>query len=471
MDFVRAELDTNEPYIRHPSQDLTSIWFTTAILEGQIDSWGDKFAGLVQFGDSDTIYVASVAPVQVDTEVVGGVIAAVRLDRLLANAATQSQAAGILFYDTDGRLIDSSFALTSGGSRADYAVWPEQAALPPLNVDAIPELPESDGVITPRMLTPTMEPPSSVRILETTTPDTVSTLQRMDPVLLARSKTASDFTSAPLFAILDINNRSYQASYTPFTLRQTSVGVLAVLLARDYMLVSVGDSFIPVITLSVLIGMFVMTLGMFITRQVVQPVEQLMRTARSVSSGDLTARSMVRSSDEIGALSSSFNQMTEYLATLYSQVQAEASQRAAIVESLGDGVVVCEPDGRVLLVNRAGRRLINLGDADPLPVQLSDIPLKRVETSPPGIPVGISTDLYTLHERLVRASVAPIVDPTGSNTGYVTLIHDVTTELALEARVSTLTRANEAVYQALAQGLGVEDIASLATYTRPRSPR
>jgi putative nucleotidyltransferase with HDIG domain len=57
----------------------------------------------------------------------------------------------------------------------------------------------------------------------------------------------------------------------------------------------------------------VLAMGLLLAHHLTQPILRLVRTARLVSSGDLTARSGVRSGDEIGTLASSFDQMTDKL--------------------------------------------------------------------------------------------------------------------------------------------------------------
>src|SRR6185436_13105001 len=107
--------------------------------------------------------------------------------------------------------------------------------------------------------------------------------------------------------------------------------------------------------------------GLFTARQITRPSQELVATAQAVTAGDLARRSSVTVQDEIGLLSDSFNGMTAHLLDLYRAVHAEASQRAAIVESITDGVVVCDPAGAVLVINRAMRTLLGLAEDAPGP--------------------------------------------------------------------------------------------------------
>ncbi|MFN2589760.1 MAG: adenylate/guanylate cyclase domain-containing protein [Actinomycetota bacterium] len=71
-------------------------------------------------------------------------------------------------------------------------------------------------------------------------------------------------------------------------------------------IVGVGSAMVLTLTISLL-------LTTFLTRAVVSPVEQLLAASRRVREGDLAARVAVMSSDELGVLSQSFNEMIEGL--------------------------------------------------------------------------------------------------------------------------------------------------------------
>jgi nitrogen fixation/metabolism regulation signal transduction histidine kinase len=57
----------------------------------------------------------------------------------------------------------------------------------------------------------------------------------------------------------------------------------------------------------------VLAIGFFLASRLTRPILRLVRTVTQVSAGDLSARSGVRTSDEIGTLASSFDAMTSRL--------------------------------------------------------------------------------------------------------------------------------------------------------------
>ena len=371
-DFERPSESSLEAYTSHPQLDLSQTWFAQRVLAGESDSRGDKYAALVEFADTQATYFATIAPVRDAQErVVGGLIVAMRVDSLLGVLAARSQAAGVTIYNTDGSLIAS----TLGGPEA---------------IDA------------------------------------------MSLELVGRFERNEDPFTQSLFSIEQVGDREYQFAYVPLTVRGATVGIMAPALSRDYVMSTWEDTLWPIVGVILLLILLIIAVGVGIARAITAPLEELVGTARAVSAGDLSSRSQVREANEIGLLAQSFNSMTEYLIQLYGQVQAEASQRAAIVESIADGIVVCDELGRVQLFNRATRRLLGITEEAPGPQQLSDIPLNRLVEGVPGFGSQRAQDLYTLGDYIVRASVAPVVTADGVRTGYVCVLQDMTAEVAVD---------------------------------------
>ena len=63
-----------------------------------------------------------------------------------------------------------------------------------------------------------------------------------------------------------------------------------------------------------------------IARRFARPIRRLARTSAAVAAGDLSVRSEVTSSDEIGALSTAFNRMTEELARSHATLERRISR-------------------------------------------------------------------------------------------------------------------------------------------------
>ena len=73
-----------------------------------------------------------------------------------------------------------------------------------------------------------------------------------------------------------------------------------------------------------------------IARRVARPIRHLARTSAAVAAGDLTARSRVDSSDELGELSLAFNRMTDELARSQTTLERRISERTRALVAVRD---------------------------------------------------------------------------------------------------------------------------------------
>ncbi len=85
-------------------------------------------------------------------------------------------------------------------------------------------------------------------------------------------------------------------------------------------------------------GILVLGLGASnaIARRFARPIRRLARTSAAVAAGDLSVRSQVSSSDELGDLSRAFNLMTEELARSYATLERRISERTRELEAVRD---------------------------------------------------------------------------------------------------------------------------------------
>jgi signal transduction histidine kinase len=370
VDYERP-LNGGDQFIDNPGIDLNAAPFTNKILTATSDDRGDKYGGLIRFADTGDLFFATIAPVRQGDQVVGGLIVAMRVDSLLSTTIGRSQAGAITLYDSQGKLLASTLG--------DETLVPDMS-----------------GELYQRFV------------------------DNPDP-----------FTQA-VYNVEQVAGREFQFAYVPLNIRGVSVGILAPALSRDYVVGTWSNARSPIIALILVLMLLIIVLGVFIARQITRPLEELVATARAVTNGDLERRAHVFGNDEIGLLSKSFNTMTEYLLQLYGQVHAESSQRAAIVESITDGIIVCDEKGVIQLVNRATRALLELEEHEPHPQRLSDIPLKELTEGVMGFGSQRASDLYTLDEKIVRVSIAPVVTEDRTRLGYVCVLQDMTAEVAVD---------------------------------------
>ncbi|NJK79198.1 MAG: HAMP domain-containing protein [Chloroflexaceae bacterium] len=389
-----TEFERNEP-LNLPTRPGSLV---ARVLVAEEDDIGDKFAGLMFLptsAQSGRFFFVTVAPIYHNGEVVGGMLLGMRLDVFLQALSQVTQNSIITVYSSDGRALFSS------------------RTRPPLPNEELPI-----GYVLERN-----------NAAEVSTVIGVPNI-RIDTLEALRTPGESDTPSAQDEAVID--GRSYQLSYTPLVIRRVAIGYIGVGLSRDYVIDSIISLRVPVLILATMLVVGIFSTGLYIAHQITRPIEELATTAESVARGDLQKRSAVATADEIGSLSHSFNTMTEYLVQLYGRVLAEASQRAAIVESIADGIVVCGPDGRVLLLNPSARRLLGLRDDSELPERFELLPLAPMPQNQGSNALDQLAALYTTGDTVLRMSEAEVRSVEGQHYGRVYVLRDITTEVKID---------------------------------------
>lgn len=105
----------------------------------------------------------------------------------------------------------------------------------------------------------------------------------------------------------------------------------------------------------------VVIIAYWAAQRIAKPILEVAHAADSIGQGEFDGEIIIESDDEVGVLAEKFNEMRRKLKTAVDQLRQEERKLTAIVENLGEGLIVVEPAGRVLYVNPVAERLLNLG--------------------------------------------------------------------------------------------------------------
>lgn len=102
----------------------------------------------------------------------------------------------------------------------------------------------------------------------------------------------------------------------------------------------------------------------FFTNRFLQPITILTQTMKMIKAGELNKQANIETRDEIGELSTEFNNMTkrlqQYEQSTLGQLLIEKNKSLAIVKSISDPLIVLDTDYRIILVNNAFERIFNV---------------------------------------------------------------------------------------------------------------
>ena len=200
--------------------------------------------------------------------------------------------------------------------------------------------------------------------------------------------------------------------------------------------------------------------ALLITRGITKPVHQLANALGRVAKGDLSQSIAIKSNDEIGALSSSFNRMVDDLKRLeWSREQDEQALRAAkdyannIIESMNDMLLVIAPGDRIVTANHTACSLLGYREEELVgqPISLLFHEESPLQDSPTSQTLSKSTVLRHLRrdgaisnmEELLRSKNGDTIPVLISGavmrgndsqiSGIVCVAHDITERKQSEA--------------------------------------
>jgi len=88
------------------------------------------------------------------------------------------------------------------------------------------------------------------------------------------------------------------------------------------------------------------------------PLRQITRTARTLASGDLSAKAAIAGSGELAQLAAALHEMRDSIGRKIHQIATQRQNLVAVVENLREGVIALDDDGQVLLMNQAAGELL-----------------------------------------------------------------------------------------------------------------
>jgi len=179
-------------------------------------------------------------------------------------------------------------------------------------------------------------------------------------------------------------------------------------------------------------------IALAVADRIVRPVNDLVRAARHVTAGDLTTRvQALESGDEVAALGSAFNQMTERLQEQTDELVSANRQldnRRALIEAVmsgvSAGVIAVARDRTIRLINESAGAMLRMVEGSPVGRPLADVAPELDAFLNENTGEGI-VQLVTGGETRTLAVTA-----TGDELGQVLTFDDITQQLLDQRRAA-----------------------------------
>lgn len=358
-------------------QFTTSPWMVQTLLASD-DPHALPTRGLGLHPADQRYYYFTALPVPLNEKVVGIVVVGTSLNTLLPRLQASSLA-HVVIHTEGGRAIASTFTL--GEQPAEAAVLLEALSIPQDTYE---------------------------RVLNS--------------------------TDTSLGENIAIRERPYRLARGPLSVGHWKLGVFTVALPLDFVVqagVTNRNMYALVFTVAVA---GVVVIGYLIAQRITRPLNRLVRVSQAVAEGNLNQRTGIISTDEIGRLAGTFDEMTCRLAERTRALEETLSRLRAILSSIGDGVILEDRGGEFIPLNAAAETLLREMASDFVHSPLRELSVEQPE-SPSDLqpsPWLLERRRFQVGKRVINVHSAAVRTADGELLGTVIVLRDVTAEVEAE---------------------------------------
>lgn len=359
-------------------QSATSeLWMVRSLLEADDPNSMPK-RGLVLHSVDGLYYYFTAIPVGLDDRVVGVVIVGTSLDTLLRHFKNTSLADVIIYLD-GGRAVATTFTLAE-------------------------------------------QPGAVIALL-----DQLS----ITPAIYESALHSTEYVSGEGASVRD---RSYRLARGPLRVGTDILGVFAVALPLNFVIegYTIGRNTYTLLFSAGMAG--VILVGYLIAQRITTPLGRLVRTSQAVAEGDLRQRTGIASSDEIGQLAGTFDEMTVRLEERTDALEETLGRMRAILSSMGDGVMMEDLEGNLITLNAAADNMLEEMAANFMLGPLRDLSIEEYDQASEGqlSPWLMDYRRFEVGKKIISVHSATIMTDEGECLGTVIVMRDVTVEVETE---------------------------------------
>ncbi|MGD8820349.1 MAG: ATP-binding protein [Anaerolineae bacterium] len=216
---------------------------------------------------------------------------------------------------------------------------------------------------------------------------------------------------------------------------QQPLGFVRVSLPLEEIEANVGLLRNTIVSAGLITAFLAAVLALLIAERTAAPVRRLTEVADRMAEGDLEARLLPSSRDEVGQLTRAYNRMADQLRAQVTSLAEEQGRLAAVLDHMADGVLITDENGHVQLINRSAARLFETSEEDALGRSFAQVvPHHQLidlwkQCRDEG-EEQIETVEITHHDLFLQAFFTPFQG--GGAPGYLVILQDLTRIRRLE---------------------------------------
>ena len=173
-------------------------------------------------------------------------------------------------------------------------------------------------------------------------------------------------------------------------------------------------------------------MGYVFAQTLTGPILALTKGAKSLAEGDMSQSLKVKSTDEIGQLTASFNYMAEELAKNMSEISREKNRLEILLHNMSDGVISFDKDGNLMLANAAAANML---DVEEMNMTFTEFIRKYDINSGVYLDMGSEPSkkvTFPVGKQFINANFSPYYDKKGEIEGLVVVLQDITEQKKLD---------------------------------------
>lgn len=188
-----------------------------------------------------------------------------------------------------------------------------------------------------------------------------------------------------------------------------------------------------IIIAAVTIALFLAAvMGYVFAQTLTGPILALTRGAKNLAEGSLNQSLKVRSNDEIGQLTSSFNYMASELTKNMSEISREKNRLEILLHTMSDGVISFDKNGALMLANTAALDMLGLEE-----MTLDFTQFIRAYDINSSVYLDMGNEpskqvIFPVGKQFINANFSPYYDTAGEMEGVVVVLQDITEQKKLD---------------------------------------
>jgi len=181
---------------------------------------------------------------------------------------------------------------------------------------------------------------------------------------------------------------------------------------------------------------FAVSLAWVLYRRVIKPLNVIITASREMAQGNLDRQINIFTRDEIGDLARSINDMAARLRVTIEEITEEKNRAQAILNSMADGVIALDREGRIIMMNPAVEAMLGINRAEYTGKNITEVlcsfdlhpVMQMVQDS--NKPLSREINIPSPEPRIFMLRATPLDG--SSQGGAVVLLRDITERKRME---------------------------------------